>query len=68
MIVNLKEERVLEELMNQPELKISKTKTRRLVNELEDRGLVKTTKKKPIVRELTQQFFQKMGVELKNYK
>lgn len=54
--------------MNQPELKISKTKTRRLVNELEDRGLVKTTKKKPIVRELTQQFFQKMGVELKNYK
>lgn len=58
------EERVLEDLMNQPELKVAKTKTRRIVNDLAARGFVKTTKKKPIVRELTQQFFQEIGVEL----
>lgn len=58
------EDRVLQELMKRPPIEYPKARTKRLLEELEAAGYIVTTKKKPIVRELTDKFFDEINFEL----
>lgn len=59
------EDRVLQELMkNQSSLETSKSKTKKLLDGLEKEAYITTTKGRPIIRELTPKFFEKINVDI----